>query len=565
MEYVIGVILVILVLVIIVLLFRKRIYDQVDYYESWKFDIMGRNIAGKLADIKPLSSEGEAKAQLTNWKDEWDFILLNDLAEIEELLFEAEQAADRFRIGTARKQLAKLEASLVEIEKKIDTIETEIAQFIETEETSRKTIQELTPNVKALHRQLLTERSKYGRAATRFERELEEAKEDIEIYEELIASGNYTEAVSVVEKVEQKVEQIDAALRDFPTLYEECTETLPGRLDDVYKKIQEMEAEGYFLDPLQVKRTVNDLQARLLDYVVALEELETEKVKDLLPETEEQIAEIYENLEQEIIAKNFIDSKFGNFSESLTRFSEQFTATMEEVEQLKKTYHFEDRDLELFMDLEKRTKTLQEDQEQLARKLEEKRTAYSEVREDLTAHIEQLAGLEQEHEQFKEELETLRKDEIEARQEVERMIDTIGEARRKLRLSNLPGIPNFVINLLDEASSKTERVYVVLEKQPLDIVQLQKTLEEAKHSVDQALNETKTIIEQAKLTEAVIQYANRYRSRDPILAAKLLEAEALFRKADYELALEQVTEAISERDPKALEKIEEIHKKIIAS
>ncbi|HZW68573.1 MAG TPA: septation ring formation regulator EzrA [Pseudogracilibacillus sp.] len=564
MEYVIGVILIVIVLVMIVLLFRKRIYDQIDYYENWKFDIMDRNIAGKLTEIKPLSSEGEAKEKLTNWKEEWDSILLNDLADVEELLFDTERAADRFRIGTARKHVSNLETCLVEIEKKIDTIETDIERFIETEETSRETIEQIAPNIKDLRRKLMNERNKYGRASTRFESELDEVMEDIRIYEQLVEAGTYTEAASVVEKVKQKANIIETALEDFPALYERCTVTLPNKLDDLYKSVQEMETEGYFLEPLHAKRTINDLQARLLDYVAALENIETEKVKNALPDTEEQIDDLYEKLEQEVIAKNFTDSKYATFSQSLERFTTVFSDTKEEVEQLKKTYHFEDRDLETYMGLEKQMNELSERHDIFEAKLQSHQAAYSELRDDLTANITQLEKLEKEHDQFKEELDTLRKDEIEAREQIEWMTESLSEAKRKLRLSNLPGIPNFVINLLDEATTKTERVNVVLEKQPLDIVQLQKTLQEAKQTVDQALEQTETIIDQAKLTEVVIQYANRYRSRDPILAARLLEAEELFRKADYELALEQATEALRERDPQALEKIEEIHKKIIA-
>src|SRR5690625_3127262 len=165
MEYIIGVILVIIVIVIIVLLFRKRLYDQVDYYESWKIDIIGRNIAGKLTGIKTLGSEGEAKKKLENWKKEWDKILTDDLADVEELLFDAEHSADRFRIGAARKHITSLEESLVTIERKIDQIETDIEHLIDTDKANREEIERIEPRVKQLRKQLLNNRNEYDRAA----------------------------------------------------------------------------------------------------------------------------------------------------------------------------------------------------------------------------------------------------------------------------------------------------------------------------------------------------------------------------------------------------------------
>ena len=82
MDYVIGFILVIIVIIIVGLLLRKRLYDSVDYYESWKLDIMNRNVAQELSKVKELNLEGETKENFEEWKDKWDNILTNDLAKV---------------------------------------------------------------------------------------------------------------------------------------------------------------------------------------------------------------------------------------------------------------------------------------------------------------------------------------------------------------------------------------------------------------------------------------------------------------------------------------------------
>src|SRR5699024_7673169 len=157
----IGVILVVVVLIIIVLLFRKRLYDQIDYYENWKIGVVGRNVAAKLTRVKSLKSEGEAKEKLDNWKKEWDHILMRDIANVEELLFDAEQASDRFRIGAARKYVTKLEESLVDIEKKIDRIETEADRLIKTDKMNREEMERVEPQIQQLRKQLLKEQGLY--------------------------------------------------------------------------------------------------------------------------------------------------------------------------------------------------------------------------------------------------------------------------------------------------------------------------------------------------------------------------------------------------------------------
>ncbi|HZW67717.1 MAG TPA: septation ring formation regulator EzrA [Pseudogracilibacillus sp.] len=558
MEYVIGIVLVVIVAIIIVLLFRKRLYDQLDYYEDWKIDIVSRNVAAKLTRVKARNLEGEVKEKLETWKDEWDRILTDDLADVEELLHDAEHTADQFRITASRKFIGRLEDMLVNVEKKIDRIEKEAEGLIDTDKTNREEIEKIEPQIKQLRKRLLNERNSFDRAAAQFEKDLDEVTEDLRIYEELVEVGTYSEASEIVENVKGKIAEITEVMEVFPDLYKKCKFELPEQIDDVYKSVQEMEAQGYYLDHLHIKSAINDLQARMLDYVAALEKTETEKIEKLIPETEEQLEALYDQLEQEVLAKSFITSKSATFSQSLERLLSEFTKTKDEVEQLKKTYHFEDEDLEKYMSLEKQIKEL-EKRHQAFVEITEKEHASSVLRDDLTANISKLEKLDYEHDAYKKEIANLRKDELEARGQIVTMTEELSRVKRQLRLSNLPGIPDFIMTVLEEATEKNERVLMVIEKQPLDIVQLQKTLEEAKATVESALEQTNTMIEQAELTEIVIQYANRYRSSDPILAAKLSEAERLFRKAEYELALEQAAGAIGNRDPGALERIEKMY------
>lgn len=562
MEYVVGAILVIIVVIIASLLFRKRLYDSIDYYENWKIDIMGRNVASELTKVKALNLEGETKEKFDQWKEDWDTILMKDLANVEEILFDAEQATDRFRIGTARKHINQLETILVTIEKKIDLMLEEIKDLLETEKQNREKINELEPKLNELHKQLNQNKFQYDRAAIKFEERLNDIRDDIDIYNELMVAGTYSEAAEVVEKVFTNLERLEEDLEQFPPLYKKCKFDLPNELDELYKGIEEMTRSGYNIEHLNLNKMINEYQARLIDFVIALEELHVDKVKDLLPEAEESIQEMFKMLENEALAKNFIESKSSSFIDSVKQLEQKFTKTQEEVELLKLSYHFEDADLEKYMMLQKLMDQLKEDHEAILKKIEENNHAHSMLRDELEDSIERLEKFEAEHEQFKETIQNLRKDELEAREQIETMIDEVNKMKRRLRQSNLPGIPNFVLTMLDEAAEKNERVLAVLDKKPLDIVEVQKSLHDAKSAVEAALEKTNMMLDQARLTEQVIQYANRYRSKDPILAAKLLEAEQFFHRSEYELALEQAASAVEEIEPGALKKIEKIYESI---
>lgn len=151
----------------------------------------------------------------------------------------------------------------------------------------------------------------------------------------------------------------------------------------------------------------------------------------------------------------------------------------------------------------------------------------------------------------------MRQDEIEAKEKLAEMRKQLYQVNRRLKKSNIPGVPTFIWNKMEEANERNNRVFSALEKQPLDMIEVQQALSEAKTTIDYVAEQTETLLEQAYLTEQVIQYANRYRSQDPVLAGKLSEAERLFRAFEYELALEQAARAVEEVEPGALKHIEQ--------
>src|SRR5690625_1597245 len=160
---------------------------------------------------------------------------------------------------------------------------------------------------------------------------------------------------------------------------------------------------------------------------------------------------------KESINKNYVNSKMPNYERALDSFETHFSNTKLEVEQLKEAYYFEDSDLEKYMALEKMATQLQGQLKELAEKVETNKHAHSKLRAELEEGFNQLDAIEEEHEQFKKRIKTLRKDEIEAREQLKKMNDDIFRTHRKLRNSNLPGVPNFVWTMIEEASRKNER------------------------------------------------------------------------------------------------------------
>lgn len=556
MEFVIGAILLIIVLMITGLILRKRVYDAIDRHESWKMDIMNRNIASELARIKTLNLSGETQEKFDAWKERWEYIVTKELSDVEEYLFDAEEAADRYRFPRANKALLMIDKILQSVEEDIQTILNELDGLLESEKLSRKEIELLAPQVKELRQKLQTRRHHYGNAHTAFLKELDQYDKDIATYHQLVESGDYSKAQQLVANLKEELETFVATVEEFPEILKLCQDHLPSQLDELLSGIQDMKNEGYHIAQLGFEEDIRTYKLRLRNCVKSLEKGNVSEIKAVMTEIEERIQEMYDHLEQEALAKNYIESHFPNYKSTLQQLSATFLNTKAEVDQLRQTYYLEDSDMEKYLLLEKSMNQLQSQLEELSNNLSNKGMAHTELRGELENSFQQLEELKLRHENFTKQIHNLRKDELEAKEKLSIMREQLNGIQRHMKKSNIPGVPSFIWSMMEEATNRNDRVIDLLNKQPLEIAKVQHALTEAKTAVENVVEQTDVIIEQAYLTEQVIQYANRYRSQYPLLAAKLSESERLFRSYEYELALEQAAQAIEEIEPGALKRIE---------
>lgn len=555
-AYVIGFILVIIVLIIVGLILRKRIYDEVDRLEAWKMDIMNRSVTTELKRVKSLNLSGEAQNKFESWKETWDKILTRDLPDIEEYLLDAEQTADRFRIAGSKKYLLAVEQTLNSIEHTIKAMFEELDDLLDSEKQSRKEAEEIQPEIKALRHLLIQNRHLYGEAEKRFELEINEQQELLDQFYSSSEDGNYYEARQVVQAVRENLIHLTEKIEEFPILLKKCKREIPDQLSELLNAIKKMKEEGYRIEHHNLEKELLDYQDQLLKQVEVLEERDIPDLLPLLESIEERINEVYLLLEKEAQAKIYVEKHMKQFAALLDEVSTAFEVTDAEVTELQQTYYLEENDIKLYNQLDKWIHQLERQYAQLKESLKEDKETFVSMREQLEVSYQDIKKLEESHLEFNEQVKMIRKDELEAKEKISKLKRELYNANRNLQKSNLPGIPAHIWNVMDEATEKTQRVLVKLSKQPLDMGEVNHDLKEAEIAVHGMLEQTDKLIEQANSVERVIQYANRYRSKYPLLAAKLSEAESQFRDYAYDQALETASHALQEVEPKAIERLE---------
>ncbi|MBR7553779.1 septation ring formation regulator EzrA [Allobacillus sp. GCM10007491] len=557
MELILTILIIIVAFISVGVFMRRKIYQRVDALEEKKVYLMNRRVAEELGKIRHLNLSGETEELFESWREEWDEINHQTFGSLEDQLLASEEAAEKYRFRKAFLVLQSAEETLNQVEYTIDEIFAEVERLLHSEQNSREEAKKVNPRIKEVRKKVLENGYQLGKAEVVFEVELDEVEAELARFEELSDEGNYTEAQSLVHDLQARLIEIERKSNDFPELYRACKQSLPEELDHLQNGLREMRDEGFRIQHLGVDKEVNLLHETLLALIEQLNQGNDDGVSEKIAEVESRIKEIYDDLEKEAMDKKYVVEHVPKMDEQLQQAKETFEKTKENVAAVQENYHLNSEKQEKQKELEQLINELDRAAIEIKQTLEDENKPFSTVRTSIEQWFTQYEEWQEPQEAFDHYLHNLRKDELEARDQIAELKHQILVVKQKLHKHNLPGVPNYLVELVNQARELIEQGHENIEEQPLDMDKAAELLNEAEKCVKKAVEQTDLLIEQATLAERVIQYANRYRSQYPILAANIAEAEADFLDYEYERALEKAAQSLEEIEPGALKRIEE--------
>ena len=77
---------------------KKKYYKEMDRLEAWKIEISTRPVLSEMQKVKQLNMNGQTEENFERWRNIWDDILTVQLPDLEELLLNAEEYIDKYRL-----------------------------------------------------------------------------------------------------------------------------------------------------------------------------------------------------------------------------------------------------------------------------------------------------------------------------------------------------------------------------------------------------------------------------------------------------------------------------------
>ncbi|WP_026693646.1 septation ring formation regulator EzrA [Peribacillus kribbensis] len=556
MEYIIGAIVIILAFFTMGYILKKKHYKELDRLEAWKLDIMNRPVLEELSKVKQLNMTGETEEMFERWRREWDEMITIRLPEIEELLFDGEEHADRFQFKKTKMVQREIEGKLVSFEKSIQSILGELNELVGSEEKNRAEIEELKDGYRSLKKSLLAHRHTFAKAADRLEGILENVVQMFGEFDEATENGNYLKAREYLLQIKSMLEDVRNKMELIPELLIEAHSGIPSQIEELRNGFKEMVEQGYILDHIQFEKEMDRLEEELTVYSSHVDAGEAGEAEKGMAEIQESLNNLYDVLEGEAVARNYVYSQEPKMREELSILEFGNEKLKAETAIVLQSYHLPEHDLEFQKGLEKVMSQLSKRFLLLQSKLDQDNQAHSVLSGELKELEEQMRQVREEQAVYSAKLHALRKDELEARDSLSVLKKKLGEISRMIAKSNIPGLPEEYEVSVGEVRESLSDVETKLEETPLDMASVRIFLEKAESSVAKLYEMSKDLVENMVIAEKVIQYGNRYRSKYPSVAEALRRAEVNFHNYQYQEALEQAASVLEKVEPGCLKKIE---------
>lgn len=555
MQYIIIPIVILLVIIFVLLQQQRKHRKILQSLEEQKHEMQHKPINEELTKVKALNMNGQTEEMFDRWRQMNDEIKVTYVKEINELLYDIEDHIGSFKFKKATKLEEEIKEYLKRAKQSQEKIISELDELIGSEEKNRIEIEELNEKYKGARKTLLAHQHAFGDALPALEERLEAFTPKSEEFNELTENGNYLEARSLVEQLQQEAESFLKLIHDIPTLLTDVQTNIPTALAEIRGGYAEMEGQGYYLRHLELIDAFEQVDEEVQDLKKDMRNLELDTIRQRIEDLNETIDYFYNVLENEVMAKQYLDKYCDGMFSKITKLQQSLRHTITEAEYVQESYHLSEEEADIPRECLRQLELLQKRYDLVAMQVREGKSAYSSLRDELKVidlTVEKTMNI---HEEFSKRMKNLRVDEEDARQRLASVERQLQATERMLHKANMPGIP---AQLQTDLESVAEHIYVVQEgllQVPLDMNDVSDKVVQAEQAMQDVSQAAHQLIGDVQAIERIIQYGNRYRAANARLDERLTEAEKAFVKAQYKNALEEAGAAVEEVEPGALDKI----------
>ena len=528
---------------------NKKLKESISELEKEKNLIINAPILNELSKVEALVKDDKLKYKYDNWQHKFDDIRNIYIPKVTDMLLDADDLVARKKYKELKTLLADIELKIYRLREKTNTLLSEIKEITLSEEKNRNQIVKLKNKYRGIKQDYEKNKADYKPVNNQIELQFENIEKRFQEFEIVMEKKDYDEINYLVKGITEMIDHIEYVVKEVPAILIMCNELIPGKIEDISNLYIKMTRELYQLDYLNVEYNIKETEKKVKDVLDRVKVLNLEDVVFELKTIVNYYDSLYSDFEYEKICKKTFESNVKSFKTKLIRTNKIISNLMGQIDSLSETYDLKEDDIKRLNIINDETRKIKDSYNNLMDCSKNHTFPYSKLVKELDVLMIKVSKLEESLNYDLKTIGSMKDDEIRAREQLDNIKNLLKKAKNRIRLYNIPVIPDNYFVELQDASDAIKEIQKELNKKPINIVTLNIRVDTARDLVFKVFNTTNSLLKTIVMFEETFVYGNRYRSYKEKVNEGLNFAEKLFFKGEYKKALEVTMNAIDYVEP----------------
>ncbi|MCO4684449.1 negative regulator of septation ring formation [Streptococcus infantarius subsp. infantarius] len=552
-----GIILLLVAIVVLVIIaylvgviVRKRNDSLIASLEERKQLLFGLPVNEEVEAVKNLHLIGQSQTTFREWNQKWVDLSLNSFSDIENHIFEAEALNDSFKFISAKHEIDNVESQLNLVEEDINAICEALAVLKEQEEKNSARVKHALDLYETLQASISEKEDNFGSTMPEIEKQLKNIEAEFSQFVTLNSTGDPVEASEVLDRAEEHTIALGQISEQIPAIVAKLEDDFPDQLDDLEQGYRRLLEQNYHFAEKDIEARFQEVRDAIRANSSELVTLDLDRARDENEHIQEKIDSLYELFEREIAAHKAAlkDSKI--IPDYLAHAKANNEKLEHEIKRLSHKYILNDNEN---LSLRSFTKNLEEIEQEtlpIIEAFDNQDKPFSELQLIFDRTLKTLDAVEEGQMQVFEQVKNIEQIESVARQSLDQYINRLHSIKRYMEKRNLPGIPQDFLSAFFTTSKQLEVLIDELSRGRIDIETVSRLTDVATAAIANLEEATYQVVQNATLTEQLLQYSNRYRSFEPSVQSSFERALHLFEvDNNYQASFDEISYALETVEP----------------
>ena len=521
-----------------------------------KQKLMTVPIADILFTLKNLNLTGQTKRTYETWQATWQTITRFRFPEIEAALVSAEQYTQRLNFVKGS-QISNQASQLIEETKvEVDKIYTALQKLLDSEKKNREELEVLQERYASMRKDLLAHSFSFGEALESLEKRLSYLELDFTKFNTLTNEGDHLEAKEVLGRIETEMQDFEQIVEEVPKYLKEIEEEYEDQVADLKEGYQKMVEEHYQFPKISIPTEIQKIEEIIAVAREHIKATELEEARQQLDKVAREIDQLYGVMETEYEAKAFVKRNRAQVERKLNQVLQSNRYVNVEVDRVSQNFVLANNEFNRVQEFAKQLEKEQEAVAYYSKALQNQQVPYSIVKEHYEIVLNTLKEIDENQLTLVNTLNDLSQQEKSIRDGLDVFELDLRNMKRTIEKYHLPGLPKEYLELFFATSSRIEQLSQLMNRVKLDMTEIAGLNQTIEDDVEKLDIMTEEIVDNAQLTEYMIQQANRYRLEHPEIDTAIQQALEQFNHFyRYGESLAIIEKALNQVDPGSAQRV----------